>query len=232
METYFKYMSLSDLKRFLQILTYRELYAAKYNELNDPMEGFFNYSKQIDLATRKAMYDKRAKTYICSLSKQKDIGIMWSHYANEHRGCCIELEVTSKWKKIEVEYLDKMPDLNTDTQIDKILKCKSKQWEYEQEVRFIKTVENEVAKRPKLKIRIKKIWLGARVDRKTVSFLKGLVEKIYPEKLANNKNKDEIGNAKDKEQNKNQSQNRPKNGDPVVAVEKIKWGDLDFGYDR
>lgn len=183
METYFKYRSLKDFKRFLQILIYRELYGSKFNELNDPMEGYFNYSDQIDIETRKAMLKKRANTYICSVSKKSNIGIMWSHYADEHKGCCIEFEVTSKWKKIEVEYLDEMPILDANTQIEDILKCKSKQWEYEEEIRFIKPVEKEDARRPKLKIKIKRILLGTRVDRNTVSFINALVKKLYQDKV-------------------------------------------------
>lgn len=183
METYFKYRSLKDFKRFLQILIYRELYGSKFNELNDPMEGYFNYSDQIDIETRKAMLKKRSNTYICSVSKKSNIGIMWSHYADEHKGCCIEFEVTSKWKKIEVEYLDEMPILDANTQIEDILKCKSKQWEYEEEIRFIKPVEKEDARRPKLKIKIKRILLGTRVDRNTVSFINALVKKLYQDKV-------------------------------------------------
>ncbi len=214
-ETYFKYRSLNDIKRFLQILIYSELYGAKYNELNDPMEGYFNYSPQIDLATRKEMYSKRAKTFICSVSKKHNIGVMWSHYADEHRGCCIEFEVTSKWDKIEVEYLDEMPELDTNSQIGDILKCKSKQWEYEKEVRFIKTVEKEDARRPKLKIKIKKIWLGARVDRNTISLINRLVEKLYPKPGVNKDNKND--NIK---------------GNKEVKVEKIQYDQINFGYNR
>ena len=39
--SYFKYKSLDNLKHFLDIIANNRLYAAKYNELNDPMEGSY-----------------------------------------------------------------------------------------------------------------------------------------------------------------------------------------------
>ena len=38
-DLFFKYRDISNLRYFLDILLYNRLYAAKYNELNDPMEG-------------------------------------------------------------------------------------------------------------------------------------------------------------------------------------------------
>lgn len=40
-EHYFKFRSLSNLKRFLDILVNERLYTSRYDELNDPMEGAY-----------------------------------------------------------------------------------------------------------------------------------------------------------------------------------------------
>lgn len=111
-KTYYKYRSIDKIERFLQIIMNRELYGAKYNELNDPMEGYFSYNPTINPETRRKIYQARANTYICSVSSKYNVGIMWSHYANEHRGCCIEFKVTSKWDKCKVKYSNALPTLN------------------------------------------------------------------------------------------------------------------------
>ena len=42
----YKYRSLQNLKRVLDILEKGELYAAKLNELNDPMEAYFDFQNE------------------------------------------------------------------------------------------------------------------------------------------------------------------------------------------
>lgn len=38
---YYKFRSLENIKRFLDILINERLYAARYDKLNDPMEGSY-----------------------------------------------------------------------------------------------------------------------------------------------------------------------------------------------
>jgi len=47
-EHYYKFRSLWNLKYFIDIITNERLYAARYDELNDPMEGAFliDYHRQ------------------------------------------------------------------------------------------------------------------------------------------------------------------------------------------
>lgn len=41
-ELLYKYRSLENLERFLDIIIDRKLYGALYNEMNDPMEALFS----------------------------------------------------------------------------------------------------------------------------------------------------------------------------------------------
>lgn len=41
MAKFYKYRSLENLKRFLEIVMNRKLWSSTYKELNDPMEGVF-----------------------------------------------------------------------------------------------------------------------------------------------------------------------------------------------
>ena len=77
-EVLYKYRGLSNLKRFLEIILNKKLYGALYTELNDPMEGSFRYNYKIPHEIIEDLKDQKQKTYICSLSKKNDIGIMLS----------------------------------------------------------------------------------------------------------------------------------------------------------
>lgn len=173
MEYYYKYRSLANMKRFIDILMNRRLYASKYLDLNDPMEGFFLYDKNVPRNVVTKLRDERATTLICSLSKTPFNGLMWSMYGDEHKGCCIKLRVTSpNWEEVEVNYNGiKTVVTNHNASIQTILGAKSVQWQHEEEVRYI----NTNPKSPYLKIEIDTIYLGAKMSRADVSFYTELI---------------------------------------------------------
>lgn len=180
---YFKYRSLENPKRVLDILINKRLYGAKYLALNDPMEGQFDFdlSGKFDHPVLQEMFDERAKTLICSLSKKKnddDIpnnGILWSMYADEHRGCCIEVEVeNTEWKKEEVYYTSRKPIVNERVSVTDILGIKNIQWKYEDEVRFINTNPES----PYLKVKIKAVYLGVRMSAEDVALYTSLINAV------------------------------------------------------
>lgn len=172
----YKYRSLSDLKRFIDILMNRRLYASKYLDLNDPMEGFFLYDMNIPRPILTKLRDDRAKTLICSFSKTHTNGLMWSMYGDEHKGCCIKLRVTSpNWKELEVNYTDmKLMISDRNASIETILSTKSQQWQHEEEIRYILTNP----KSPYLKIAIDTIYLGAKISRADKSFYTSMIKSI------------------------------------------------------
>lgn len=59
----YKYRSLKDMKRFIDILMNRRLYASKYLDLNDPMEGFFLYDSNVPRSIISKLRDERATTH-------------------------------------------------------------------------------------------------------------------------------------------------------------------------
>ena len=176
-EVLYKYRGLSNLKRFLEIILNKKLYGALYTELNDPMEGSFRYNYKIPHEIIEDLKDQKQKTYICSLSKKNDIGIMWTHYAEEHKGCCIEIEVTAKsWERIEVKYQSSSFKIADTSSLSDILKIKSIQWNYEEEVRYIKTAKDREA----LYIKIQRIFLGYKLKASEFNFYKKLIQTLDP----------------------------------------------------
>lgn len=173
----YKYRSLENLKWLLDILINGRLYGSSFNKLNDPMEGAYRYDSHVPKEKREQLLKERGNTLICSLSKRNDIGLMWTHYANEGRGCCIEVEVTStKWKEIPVKYTNELPNVNND--IDVILGTKATCWEYEKEVRYIRTEDNIKDISPYLEVRVTKVIFGYGVSTAEYNMYKRLIQGI------------------------------------------------------
>lgn len=81
----------------------------------------------------------------CCLSEVRDSILMWSHYANEHKGICIGFDTSKSMFKLawQVEYLNEFPVVSrpsdsNDTLLKKTLLSKAACWAYEKEWRIIK----------------------------------------------------------------------------------------------
>ena len=82
--------------------------------------------------------------YLC-LSAEYDNLLLWAHYADQHKGCCIKLDLlndpTVFWRIWKVEYSNDYPVTNYVKNQEGalgVLFHKSKAWEYEQEYRVVR----------------------------------------------------------------------------------------------
>ena len=99
------------------------------------------------------LLDKVNKAGILCLSAIRDNVLMWSHYADEHKGICLIFD-TSKDSKIlspmwKVRYMSTFPrqnvfSLDEEQKFRALLTTKSKVWSYEKEYRFIWTQGGKV----------------------------------------------------------------------------------------
>jgi len=91
----------------------------------------------------KVMRDAYAKLRLCSFTETKDNLLFWSHYADSHRGICIEFDATSLLISYayKVKYSDSYPavdyPISDVSQAFRPALIKSKYWEYESEYRTI-----------------------------------------------------------------------------------------------
>ena len=132
----YKYRSLTNLERVLDIILNQRLYCSKYEELNDPFEGLFIETINITMSdfrrmkrfpplfakmpikiekVRKAkdlnFFDGAIdKIKICSLSSDlKDVRL-WSYYADGHKGIVFEVDFTGLEANIhKVKYHKTLP---------------------------------------------------------------------------------------------------------------------------
>ncbi len=172
-EHYYKFRSLQNLKRFIDIILNNRLYASRYDELNDPMEGVYLTNPSNGNIIRLLRMEKY-KTRICSLSEDYRHTLLWSHYADSHKGCCIEVSaVNERELPTSVRYIEEIPVVNDMQDGKELLSHKSTVWEYEKEVRYFR-------KTSYLNIKIYRVIFGLKVSEDDYRFYKKLINAINP----------------------------------------------------
>lgn len=147
-------------------------WAPTKDTLNDPCEGYYTakaYDQFIKIAKKinssidsneldnqfKLIHEYIIKGGIFSLSKSSNIHSLWAHYADGHKGICIEYnleELTAKNKHlyhfIDVIYSKTSPDISAqdisnDQLLQKLIGTKHLDWSSEQEFRIICDIQGE-----------------------------------------------------------------------------------------
>jgi len=211
----FKYRS--DFDRDIGLLSKGRIFIPCVEQLNDPYEGLFepvlleqlkNTNRNTDKVIESVndVFSKKDALGIYSLSQEYDNELLWAHYANSHKGFCIEFDLFSLYylyrtgnKKLNfsnliiVDYLAEPPviTLNDIEHLDfndfttKIIGTKSSNWSYENEVRILHEKTGEVVIDYRA---IKSITFGIRSDPKQIElFIKTFPYKIpvYKSRLTN-----------------------------------------------
>jgi hypothetical protein len=166
----------SIFARDLESLAKDTFWAPTRDLLNDPCEGLVSSEillQQIDLAVSLLckdsktitnsvnhfkqslifLFEKKDSAGVYSLSKKLNDELLWSHYANSHKGFCIEYDLDTlvyfgrnDYFNFDVAYSDQPPKLsindmlNIDDKvsfIQKLIGVKSKKWAHEKEIRVI-----------------------------------------------------------------------------------------------
>jgi hypothetical protein len=175
----YKYRSLDNFRNFVDIILKNRLYAAKYKDLNDPMEGQYYYQTgELNRDIRNKLLEEKGELRLCSLSKVNDNQLMWSHYTNGQRGVAIGLRIDETEytvKPIQYNGLASIrnQDFNDQTAIE-ILSHKLEVWNYETEVRAF------VRDKHFINIKIEEIITGIAMSNADYGFVREIVEKINP----------------------------------------------------
>lgn len=173
LEHYFKFRCLQDLRRFVDIILNKRLFASRYNELNDPMEGVYLTDPRNREVIR-LLKTEKYRTRVCSLSKDYRHTLLWAHYADSHKGCCIEVSVpTERGVPEEINYVNDLPIINDLREGKDLLIHKSTVWEYEKEVRFF-------SKNQFLNVKVHRVIFGKKITKEDFNFYKKLIQSIDP----------------------------------------------------
>lgn len=187
-----------NFERDLESLEKNSYWSPKFDDLNDPCETLINtdpfkiqsktfaklFSKEKSeqfLEVEKALHNlfevKKKGIGIYSLSKTFKDELLWAHYADSHKGFCIEYDLellANSYKSFEtfsfpVIYNKKPPEYglrdinNTKSQqvVQKLAGYKSKRWNYEQEHRIVTGFYGEHPYDPNC---LKSIYFGLNMD--------------------------------------------------------------------
>jgi hypothetical protein len=123
------------------MITRRELYFSDPSAFNDP------YDCNIGLHLRGSL--KRFGV-LCLSTEGCDMILMFSHYANRHKGLCLQFEIdedetigeVAPFNGRDVEYHDNIPSFNNSNQAHMTLLTKYMKWEYEREYRVLMSVNS------------------------------------------------------------------------------------------
>jgi hypothetical protein len=173
-EKLYKYRSLEDFSKVEDILVKRRLWASYFNELNDPKEGIFYFADGDFVPARiNQISNDKQSNMVCSLSEDPENDLMWTFYANKHRGIVIEVELEKdeELKLHQVNYisLNEFKEQDGD-HIDAkyLLTRKTLDWQYEKDWRVL-TDSNHV------KVKVTGIIKGERADPKAIEELEELI---------------------------------------------------------
>lgn len=136
----------------LEDIQHRRLKIARISELNDPFEfagvSFVNDSVRHAFRAMKQEIDKQ-HGLLCFSAKWSN-PVMWSHYAEKHKGLCLGFDVvdesvgpvsySGRRLAVEVKQLQSPRELPKDF-IRKLLFTKYAHWKYEKEYRAFVTLE-------------------------------------------------------------------------------------------
>lgn len=171
-----------NVRRDTQTLLSHQLYAASFESLNDPFEASAELPPD-DITGNGWVIALKQSTYsvgVYSLVKPAEgelfpkNELMWSHYADSHRGFCIEYDLDILCQSIshsfnlissmDVSYQVNRPNIPREENLDKLLHkfcgTKSKAWEYENEYRL---VFGDSGLKPIPAKAIKAIYFGLRI---------------------------------------------------------------------
>lgn len=174
----YKFRTLDNFQFVLDILVNQRMYAATFDSMNDPMEGFYTADEDIPKESIAALKEHQKSLKFCSLSKYSNNPLMWAHYGNGCRGVAIGVEFKSTEDIREVKYGShshiKTSKPSTIARAKDVLSFKADFWQYEDEIRVFAAEGNFIG------VKVKELIFGERTDRTQKALLKKIVTAVSP----------------------------------------------------
>ena len=193
----YKYYSIADdelLQRVIDLINTKEVYLSNGKNFNDPFDIRITSRK-----TRKLIFDNNFRI-LCLTSSQTN-KLMWSHYADSHRGICVTIEVPddliypvyyTRERVYDDTNLDKLLALENKRKVKKNLDksynmisrkklgfVKDSTWVYENEYRVVlyKKERKKLVDEERLKVKIHRVYLGNCINQNKENIIKNICDK-------------------------------------------------------
>lgn len=185
----YKFRSISgESFRYTQdIFINRRLFLPPASMLNDPNEGV----AVIDIKNQYRVWgnqleerNRQQRIRICAFTETHKNSVVWSHYADEHRGICIEFDSdkvdTKNGLLRQVNYSNTLPTLGHNSGADErtAFLNKTKEWAYEKEWRYI--TKDASAYLQFNDTAITRVYLGARFSDNDLAWVKFWLSNYSP----------------------------------------------------
>jgi len=134
----YKYRGLTNLHFALDIFVNQRLHAAGYKDLNDPMEGQYEYIRgTLDHWQREEIFGAKNQYRLVALSDTHNNVLMWSYYAESHTGMVVGVEITQPHAQtVPIDYVENLSiELDHPDIAQRVLSKKLKLWGHEKERR-------------------------------------------------------------------------------------------------
>jgi hypothetical protein len=124
--------------------------------------------------------EKEKKGIVC-FSRSDNILLMWSHYADSHKGACLTFDISKDHNFFSLPFLVDYPSLNfikernTRVRYKHIIATKSIDWKYEEEVRIVRDIRDHGNSRGNIKFNksaLIEIKFGLRTNPKDIETIK------------------------------------------------------------
>jgi hypothetical protein len=139
-------VSLSDWRKYFVRLYKNKAPDISRDQRRREVRKILSDQAKIIQTTNQVMEQIANSIGVFSMSAKCDHPLMWSHYADSHRGICLRFKASSTTvffgRAQQVRYQAKRPQLNPvrdshDMQVEKALLTKADFWKYEEEWRII-----------------------------------------------------------------------------------------------
>lgn len=121
---------------------------SRYGDLNDPFELFAADmgEKRLRSAIRAMRQHFNQTQGILCFSRKWDNPVLWSHYADKHRGIALGFDIDDRFvveidysdQRLPMEFVDNDPASGvTQAYVNRLVRTKYKHWIYEDEVRLV-----------------------------------------------------------------------------------------------
>lgn len=194
-DPYDSYLIIDSNNTFEEIHNHLKEKAIKHNlkltdqEIHEKAQYWFQNPNALSDYLKKTQSEEKERKGIACFCKTDDILLMWSHYADAHKGTCLSFDISKDNNffalPFVVDYPNEYPKINfirersPRVRYKHIIATKSIDWKYEQEVRIVRDIRDHGNSRGNIKFNkeaLVEIKFGLRTNPKDIETIKKIAD--------------------------------------------------------